>query len=290
MTGELGYERLMPVFRRAATALVLAGASAGVGCARLGARPSQLPPALPAASPDGASRELERAPPLSLASEDDAVVRVVADGVTCTGTLIEEDQVLTAHHCVSARDARGDMLPRDVEPERLRVELGGDYLPWGEVRVRAVVAPACGYAANRGDIAILVLERRLTGVATRAPALEHEPRAGEEIRPVGFGRCARSADGIRRRQRLGGPIGQVDATRFRVEASICPGDSGGPALDLETGAVVGVISRSVMDTTEQTTGPSVFTRLDRWRPVFAAAKLVSEGASLAELPPIAGCE
>jgi hypothetical protein len=77
-------------------------------------------------------------------------------------------------------------------------------------------------------------------------------------------------------------------SRFRTNASICPGDSGGPALS-ERGDVVGVISASAMDGDERTRGRTEFTRLDAWRAVFATAKLIAEGASLVELPPVDGC-
>lgn len=227
--------------------------------------------------------------PFALARDDDYVVRVVAGPVTCSGTLIDEDRVLTAHHCVSERNRQGGFLTRDVDASELRVELGGDYLPWGEVGVRAIVTPPCGHAAGEGDIAILVLERRLIGVATLKPRLDEPVAVGESVDPVGFGRCALSADGIRRQHRKGGTIDRLLDTRFRLDAAICPGDSGGPVLSRKTGEVVGVISASVMDGSESTTGRSEFTRLDRWRPVFSTAKLVAEGASLAELPPIDGC-
>jgi hypothetical protein len=41
-----------------------------------------------------------------------------------------------------------------------------------------------------------------------------------------------------------------------------------------------------MDADERTRGRSEFTRLDQWRPVFAAAKLIAEGAEPAEIPPV----
>jgi hypothetical protein len=50
-----------------------------------------------------------------------------------------------------------------------------------------------------------------------------------------------------------------------------------------------VISSSVMDGSETTTGRSEFTRLDRWRPVFANSQAIAQGTSQAELPPIDGC-
>jgi V8-like Glu-specific endopeptidase len=222
------------------------------------------------------------------AEDDDYVVRVVAGGVACSGTLIDEDRVLTAHHCVSQRTAFGDFVAHDREPEAIRVELGGDYFPWGEVGVRAVVAPPCGYAAGEGDIAILVLERRLVGVATLAPSLDQGPKVGEPVSPVGFGRCALNGDGIRRKNRRGGPIQTVRGGRFRLNASICPGDSGGPALN-RAGELVGVISAAVMDAREATLGLSEFTRLDRWRPLFSNAQQIADGESPAALPPPNGC-
>ncbi len=75
-------------------------------------------------------------PAFESVSPRDAIVRVVGD-VGCTGTLIADDQVLTARSCVAVHDGAGRPLARDQLPEQLSVELGGDFLPWGEVRVRA---------------------------------------------------------------------------------------------------------------------------------------------------------
>jgi len=240
----------------------------------------------PAALPDEDRRVLPEQMPFVLAQDEDYVVRVIAGPATCSGTLIDEDRVLTAHHCVTERDKYGDIVPRDVPADMVRVELGGDYLPWGEVGVRAVVTPTCGHAAGEGDIAVLVLERKLIGVATLPPRLDRAPRMSEPVRPIGFGRCALSRDGIRRKQRIGGHVDVLRAGRFRLDAAICPGDSGGPAISVETGELIGVVSASVMDGNEATVGRSEFTRLDHWRPVFSNAKLIAEGASPAELPPI----
>lgn len=224
-------------------------------------------------------------PAIEVLFPDEPVLRVVSGNVSCTGTLIYENQVLTAHHCVSQRDGKGRVVHSDVRPEHVTVELGGDYLPWGEVGVRAVVAPSCGHAAGHGDIAILVLDRRLKRAKTVTPRLDEPPVVGEQVRPVGFGRCTTSS-GIRRNQRSGGAIDVVDSDRFKLNAAICPGDSGGPALSVEKGDVLGVISASVMGSAEDEPGRSEFTRLDQWRPVFAAAKLIADGAEVAEIPPV----
>jgi hypothetical protein len=224
--------------------------------------------------------------PPAIASEDDYVVRIVVGSVTCSGALIGDDRVLTAHHCVAARGPQGNPLARDVSPRNVRVELGGDYLPWGEVGVRAVIAPSCGYLSGDGDLAVLVLERRLTGVATRPVRLSTPPSKHDQIEPIGFGRCALSGDGIHRKHRLGGAVELVAEGRFRLAAAICPGDSGGPAVNTESGEILGVISASAMDGDELTRDRSEFVRVDRWRSVFANADMVSHGTSQAELPPI----
>jgi hypothetical protein len=227
-------------------------------------------------------------PSLSLASAGDAVVRVVGPRVTCSGTLIADDLVLTAHHCVVERDERGRYSRRLLASSSLQVELGGDYLPWGNVGVEAVLAPPCGEQGGRGDVAVLVLERKLIGVTTMS-LREEPPRTGERIDPVGFGRCALSPQGIRRREREGGVIAAVSSTTFEIEASVCPGDSGGPAIDRATQEVVGVVSLSAMDHDEVTRGRSVFARVDGTAGVVAYARAVADGADSNDLPPL-GCE
>jgi len=269
-----------------AALLALAGTS---GCANMRSfRVKGDPPPAPAARPgDGRAHAPEL--PFALAREDDYVVRVVVASTSCSGTLIDEDQVLTAHHCVAQRDKYGDFTETNARARDIRVELGGDDLPWGDVGVRAVVTPPCGHAAGEGDIAILVLERKLIGVATAKPRLDDGPSLGEEVNPVGFGRCALSTHAISRHQRPGGKIDRILESRFRLDAGICPGDSGGPVMSQRSGEVVGVISQAVMDGSEATRGRAEFTRLDRWRAVFASAKAIAEGQSASELPPIGGC-
>jgi V8-like Glu-specific endopeptidase len=224
--------------------------------------------------------------PLAVAEPEDYVVRVVSGNVTCSGSLIEEDRVLTAHHCLSQRGRGGSMLELDVAPEDVRVELGGDPFAWGEVAVRAIVAPDCGYSGGEGDIAILVLERRLVGIATRHVNLGDPPQAGTPIEPIGFGRCLWGGSAGGRAIRKGGPIQEVWKRDFRVEASICPGDSGGPAVSGTNGEILGVISQAAMDANPDTRDRAEFTRVDAWRPIFTQAQAVVDGMSQAELPPV----
>lgn len=258
-----------------------------VACAPLGAQQ----PAEPASTLFDPRWELapataSNARPPAEAPHDDAIVRVVVGDVSCTGTLIHEQLVLTAHHCVARRGADGAYLAVDVPAEAVRVEVGGDDLPWEERGVRHLVAPPCGFAAGVGDIAVLVLDVPLRGVVPREIELDEPPGVGVRVGPIGFGRCAASAAGIRRSARAGGEITQVSETRFQLDAAICPGDSGAPALDDHSGRVYGVLSASVMDGVSLKKARTEFTRVDSWRPVFAAARLLAVGANPAELPPL----
>lgn len=214
------------------------------------------------------------------------MVRVVSGSVSCSGSLIAEDRVLTAHHCVVIPQTRDQTIRRKVLPGELRVEIGGDHLPWAEVGVRQVVTPSCGQNGGDGDIAILLLERRLPGVATGVVELDGVPDRGRSLIAIGFGHCSDELNGISRRRRTASPVSRVMDQRFQLHAAICPGDSGGPVVDPETGRIVGVISASDMDAYGATPGLSEFTRLDRFRSVFAAAAQLSAGAIPAELPPI----
>jgi hypothetical protein len=247
--------------------------------------------ATPAAGRQEEHRPWSLRPPVGLPSPDEAVVHVVSKGVECSGTLITNALVLTAHHCVVQRDEKGEILEKDLPASALEVELGGDDLPWAKVKVSALLTPGCGYRGGNGDIAILVLSRKLVGLAMMPVRIGEPPRIGETVEPVGFGHCALSNDGVHHlRRRAGGPIEDVGGGSIFASTSICPGDSGGPARSRITGEVVGVVSAGVMDDSDQTRDPTTFTRLDTWRPLFARAQLIVDGLSPAEFPAVGVCQ
>jgi hypothetical protein len=236
------------------------------------------PPVRPAAhaNPTGAPQPMFFSPPFALATPEDAVVRVVGPERICTGTLIEDDLVLTAHHCLVKRGAHGEFTAARVDAAALQIELGGDYLAWGP----------CGATGGGGDLAIVVLERKLVGVTTMQARLDRAPRIGEPLDPIGFGRCALSDDGVHRELRPGGLVAATTQETFVMNASICPGDSGGPVIARGTHEVVGVISQSAMDGDERTRSATILARLDAYRAVFGAARQIADGANPAELPPL----
>ena len=266
-----------------AVAIALASLVLGTGCVIGGKSKVAF---RPSAQEELAEQRL-LAQPFALAVPEDAIVRVVAAGTTCSGTVIDDDLILTAHHCVVQRGPRGEFSAKMLDSEQVRVELGGDYFAWGEVGVRHIVAPPCGEAGGAGDIAVLVLTRKLIGLSTMTPRLEAPPKVGEDVYPVGFGRCALSSDAIHRRTREGGTVRAISGETLHVDASICPGDSGGPVFAKGSREIVGVVSLSAMDHDERTRGPSVMARLDPYRMVFNHARLLADGShSPAELPPL----
>jgi hypothetical protein len=267
---------------------VVTAAAAATGCAAQ----AKVRPAASLDAPDALPPPRFFPPPLwgEQASGDidkDAIVRVVAEKSTCSGTLIDEDLVLTAHHCVVERGPRGEFLSSSLAPKEIVIELGGGYLPWGNVGVKAVVVPPCGENGGHGDMAVLVLERKLVGIAPMKVRLDAPPKPGEIVEPAGFGRCALSGDGISRKRRGFSSVATVSPGSFFLSAAICPGDSGGPAVS--NGQVVGVISASAMDSDEHTAGASVFARVDTFRQAFNHARLIADGFPKNELPPLA-CE
>jgi Trypsin len=290
-----------PTSLRLASAFVLFVAT---GCAF---SPKARVPVRPASKIDAQTvpRELVP-PPFALASSEDAVVRVLGPKTNCTGTLVEDDLVLTAHHCVVERGVHGEFTKKHISPRSLGVQLGGDDLEWGSVHVRAIVAPPCGEAGGPGDLAILVLEHKLVGLrelpskrvdafgqkdqGPPTPRLDHPPRIGESVTPIGFGRCLYAGDGkmagegIRRKKRPDATIRSMTNDTLQAIASICPGDSGAPVV--VGSEIVGVVSLSAMDSDETTKSLSVFVRLDAYREVFRTARAIADGAEPSELPPL----
>ncbi len=182
------------------------------------------------------------------ATEDDWIVRVLLKDGACSGALVAPGVVLTAQHCVVAHgDARVKLPPGDM-----RVELGGDYLPWGRVGVVGVVACPCWKGDATGDVAALVLEVPLPPeVPTRPVRVVGEPRVDEDIFAGGFGTrdgskaiplTSWSARTIARNHRSGVTT-DVMAGALVMSGLARPGDSGGPVWSRDTGEILGVVSR-----------------------------------------------
>jgi hypothetical protein len=202
-------------------------------------------------------------------NRDPAVVAVsIGDAGLCSGTLISPRLVLTARHCTSRTVSSVSCPPSGVQvlgdrdPTTLSIIVGDDVASGHRVaRGVAVVAPS-GTTLCEADIAVIVLEKDVK-FAKPLPVRRVGVARGDRVRAVGFGQTSDDANApagvklVREHVR----VTAVGPAEFTVGEATCHGDSGGPALDEDTGEVVGVVSRGG----PSCTGPSVhniYTRVD----------------------------
>jgi len=211
----------------------------------------------------------------------------------CSGALVAPNLVLTARHCVSrsitstpscdahGRSHNGMHLADDADPALIGIYVGERVRVERDVpRAHAVktVHPT-GQILCDADVAFLVLDRPLQGVAILPMRLHGPVSSGEWVRPVGFGGGEANLIGDRARRDRStvlavGPSANADTgavlgpREFEVDHATCRGDSGGPALDMRTGEIVGVVSRGGSCNAD---GNHVYTRVDAYAKLAQAA-------------------
>jgi hypothetical protein len=195
----------------------------------------------------------------------DLVSGTMAD--ICTGTLIAPNAILTARHCVTdlgnlemntSVDCASAMLGA-VRPVNNFFVTNEPTLPTTASsfrRVREIVTlPDTGNELCGADVAILILTEPVPSDVAQplVPAISDDIQSGLAFSAVGYGETSDGAndagtrhrrDGLRVSCAAGGcGTSQVTDGEFAGTTGICPGDSGGPALDAD-GNVIGVASRS----------------------------------------------
>jgi hypothetical protein len=205
----------------------------------------------------------------SSGSEDDSAILIplFQNGQffgACSGVLIAENLVLTARHCVSDTD-EGAVCFSDGTPEfggavygdRAAADIGvitGSQIKFELDASGMQVFTTGADTLCNNDIALVLLDKKITSVPIAQVRVDGPPLDGEKFRAVGWG-VSNNSNGYGRRERddiaimnvgpLTDPsgIGGISPNEFEVGESICQGDSGGPAFADSTKAVLGVVSR-----------------------------------------------
>jgi len=219
----------------------------------------------------------------------------------CSGALVAPNLVLTARHCVSRSitstpscDARGRShngahLADDADPALVSVFVGA------HVRVDHDLPRAHGIRTLHptgqilcdADVAFLVLDRPLVGVAILPLRLHAPVLSGDTVLPIGFGGGVAMTIGDRVSRQPStilaiGPTANSDTgavlgpREFEVDHATCRGDSGGPAIDARTGEIVGVVSRGGSCMAD---GNHVYTRVDAYAGLASVAFREAERAA-----------
>ncbi len=198
----------------------------------------------------------------------------------CTGTLIAENLVLTARHCVSEisaqriecgeTDFEGKMDTSSISVTTdYQLTQTASYYGVDEIHVTPGGDGVCG-----NDMALLVLDQNVPSseATPRTPRLGSNVQEGTEYTAIGYGATGQYEDGEAgvRRKLEGRSVDEVgretryghllrSEEEFSGSGGTCQGDSGGGAFDSQ-GRVLGALSRGVGDCES-----SLYTGVYEWR-------------------------
>lgn len=204
----------------------------------------------------------------------------------CSGAMVAPNLVLTARHCVAnaitampacdayGRSHNGQHIGGDIDPAQIGIYIGTRVSVMTDPpRARGIqtVHPSTHVLCD-SDVSFVVLDRVLEDVTILPMRLDAAVESGDWVIPVGFGGGRMNEIGTKM-PRTTSPVlsvgpGANSATgavlgphEFEVDTATCRGDSGGPAIDVRTGEIVGVVSRGGSCSAS---GNHVYTRVDAY--------------------------
>jgi hypothetical protein len=200
--------------------------------------------------------------------------------------MVAPNLVLTARHCVAkaitampacdslGHSHNGAHIGPDIDPSQIGVYTGQRVSVMSDPpRARGIqtVHPSTRVLCD-ADVSFVVLDHVLDDVTILPLKLDASVESGDWVIPVGFGGGIENEIGTRM-PRSTSPVLSVGPGantttgavlgphEFEVDTATCRGDSGGPAIDVRTGEIVGVVSRGGSCVAS---GNHVYTRVDAY--------------------------
>ncbi|HWU44330.1 MAG TPA: trypsin-like serine protease, partial [Bdellovibrio sp.] len=193
-----------------------------------------------------------------------------AQGTLCTASILSEDVVITAAHCVSGH-------PNNMELSFGPRSAGHDLRRVVDVAVAAPWARHSREAYDNGDIALVKFAGGLPPGFKPATLMKSSQRLsdGQTVTLAGFGTSSGEGTGAGRLRLVDVKIAKADYSKTEVAVDqtkghgACHGDSGGPAF-VQDGKkdllLWGVTSRGIDDPHDHCAGEAVYTRIQPYAP------------------------
>jgi MYXO-CTERM domain-containing protein len=223
----------------------------------------------------------------------------------CSGTLIAPNVVLTARHCVSVVNNQAISCDQNGNSLDDGPDIGADQ-PLASIHVFAGATPSLLGTPDANasklfhpqntticntDVALIVLDKSITVAPPLRVRMSSPVLANESVRAVGYGTNDQNLPiGTRFRRdnvsvlavgsAVSASMTPLGGNEFEATEAMCTGDSGGPAIDEKTGAVVGVVSRGGITCTDNS--GHVYTSLSGFQSLFQQAFAVAGGSFVDE--------
>jgi hypothetical protein len=219
------------------------------------------------------------------------------NSLACSGTLIAPNLVITALHCVTSSSlgdftckSDGTMVAANVQdgafgslvaPANVKIYAGSPLDYSAPIAIGAHLFGSGSTQACQGDLALLQLDRNVD-LPIATIRLDKPPTYNEQADVLGYGATeTANSEGLRLLRQVQvldvGPSSTAEPPRttpprtFVVGEGPCKGDSGGPAFDSTSRALLGVFSLNTASACDLVGIRNVYTSLSPYSKVILNA-------------------